>query len=100
MFNIQRLDAGTKAVVASRSVLSNIVFRHKNSAGIFFRFSKANAIVQLPICRGSKTKRLRAYAYTGSVCTRIIRGGSKNNWNLNVARDLEVVARCAARCRE
>jgi hypothetical protein len=26
--------------------------------------------------------------------------GPKNNWNLNVARELEVVARCAARCRE
>jgi hypothetical protein len=24
----------------------------------------------------------------------------KNNWNLNVARELEVVARCAPRCRE
>jgi hypothetical protein len=30
----------------------------------------------------------------------IIRGGPKNNWNLKVARELEVVARCAARCRE
>ena len=27
-------------------------------------------------------------------------GGPKNNWKLNVARKLEVVARCAARCRE
>ena len=27
-------------------------------------------------------------------------GGPKNNRNLNVARELEVVARCAARCRE
>jgi len=27
-----------------------------------------------------------------------IRGGPKNNRNLNVARELEVVARCAARC--
>jgi hypothetical protein len=27
-------------------------------------------------------------------------GGPKNNWNLNVARELEVVARCAARCCE
>jgi len=27
-------------------------------------------------------------------------GGSKNNRNLNVARELEVVARCAAGCRE
>jgi hypothetical protein len=26
-------------------------------------------------------------------------GGPKNNRNLNVARELEVVARCAARCR-
>jgi hypothetical protein len=26
--------------------------------------------------------------------------GPKNNRNLNVARELEVVARCAARCRE
>ena len=29
-----------------------------------------------------------------------VRGGPKNNRNLNVARELEVVARCAARCRE
>jgi hypothetical protein len=27
-------------------------------------------------------------------------GGLKSNWNLNVARVLEVVARFAARCRE
>jgi hypothetical protein len=27
-------------------------------------------------------------------------GGPKNNRNLNVARELEVVARCAARCRK
>jgi hypothetical protein len=27
-------------------------------------------------------------------------GGPKNNWNLNVARELEVVARCADRCGE
>jgi len=27
-------------------------------------------------------------------------GGPKNNWNLNVARELEVIARCAATCRE
>ena len=27
-------------------------------------------------------------------------GGPKNNWNLSVALELEVVARCAARCRE
>jgi hypothetical protein len=27
-------------------------------------------------------------------------GGHKNNWNLNVGRELEVVALCAARCRE
>jgi hypothetical protein len=27
-------------------------------------------------------------------------GGGKNNRNLNVARELELVARCAARCRE
>jgi hypothetical protein len=32
--------------------------------------------------------------------TKICEGGPKNNWNLNVARELEVVARCAARCRE
>jgi hypothetical protein len=30
----------------------------------------------------------------------IYEGGPKNNWKLNVARELEVVARCAARCRE
>jgi len=30
-------------------------------------------------------------------CTR---GDPKNNWNLNVALELEVVAQCAARCRE
>jgi len=29
-----------------------------------------------------------------------VRGGPKNNRNLNVARELEVVARYAARCRE
>jgi hypothetical protein len=29
-----------------------------------------------------------------------LRGGPKNNRNLNVARELEVVARCADRCRE
>jgi hypothetical protein len=27
-------------------------------------------------------------------------GGPKNNRNLNEARELEVVARCAAKCRE
>jgi hypothetical protein len=27
-------------------------------------------------------------------------GGPKNKRNLNVAREIEVVARCAARCRE
>jgi hypothetical protein len=27
-------------------------------------------------------------------------GGPKNNRNLNVARELELVARCAAKCRE
>jgi hypothetical protein len=26
--------------------------------------------------------------------------GPKNNWNLNVERELEGVARCAARCSE
>jgi hypothetical protein len=30
----------------------------------------------------------------------IYEGGPKNNRNLNVARELEVVARCAAKCRE
>jgi len=30
----------------------------------------------------------------------IYEGGPKKNWNLNVARELEVVARCAARCCE
>jgi len=30
----------------------------------------------------------------------LIRGGPKNNWNLNVACELEVVARCTARCHE
>jgi hypothetical protein len=34
------------------------------------------------------------------VCVRICEGGPKNNWNLNVARELEEVARCAAMCRE
>jgi hypothetical protein len=29
----------------------------------------------------------------------IYEGGPKNNRNLNVARELEVIARCAARCR-
>jgi hypothetical protein len=29
-----------------------------------------------------------------------VRGGTQNNRNLNVARELEVVARCAARFRE
>jgi hypothetical protein len=29
-----------------------------------------------------------------------LRGAPKNNWNLNVARELEVVAQCAASCRE
>jgi len=29
-----------------------------------------------------------------------IRGGPKNNRNSNVARELEAVVRCAARCRE
>jgi hypothetical protein len=28
------------------------------------------------------------------------RGGPKNNRNLNVARELEVIARCAAKCSE
>jgi hypothetical protein len=28
------------------------------------------------------------------------KGGPRNNRNLNVARELEVVARCATRCRE
>jgi hypothetical protein len=27
-------------------------------------------------------------------------GRPKNNWNLNVTRELEAVARCAATCRE
>ena len=31
----KRLDVGTKAVVASRCMLSSIVFRHKHSAGNF-----------------------------------------------------------------
>jgi hypothetical protein len=30
----------------------------------------------------------------------VTRGGPKNNWNLNVAHELGVVARCAARYRE
>jgi hypothetical protein len=30
----------------------------------------------------------------------IVRGGPKNNRNLNVGRELELVARCAASCRE
>jgi hypothetical protein len=29
-----------------------------------------------------------------------IRGVTQKNWNSNVARELEVVARCAARCHE
>jgi hypothetical protein len=29
-----------------------------------------------------------------------LRRGPKNNRNLNVVRELEVVARCATRCRE
>jgi hypothetical protein len=32
--------------------------------------------------------------------TYIYEGGPKNNRNLNVACELEVIARCAARCRE
>jgi hypothetical protein len=35
-----------------------------------------------------------------SQCFCMYEGGPKNNRNLNVARELEVVARCAARCRE
>jgi hypothetical protein len=36
-----------------------------------------------------------------SIATNVIyEGGPKNNRNLNVARELELVARCAARCRE
>jgi hypothetical protein len=30
----------------------------------------------------------------------VYEGRPKNNWNLNVVHELEVVARCAARCRE
>jgi len=30
----------------------------------------------------------------------VYEGGPKNNRNLNVARELEVVARCAAKCHE
>jgi hypothetical protein len=33
-------------------------------------------------------------------CYKSYEGGPKNNRNLNVAHELEVVARCAARCRE
>jgi len=31
---------------------------------------------------------------------RLYEGEPKNNRNLNVARELEIVARCAAKCRE
>ena len=34
------------------------------------------------------------------VCVCVYEGGPQNNWNLNVARELEIVARCAAKCRE
>jgi len=43
----------------------------KKFCGNFFRFSNANSITRLPKCRGTKTKRLRAYADTGSFCARI-----------------------------
>jgi hypothetical protein len=40
------------------------------------------------------------YCIYSNIAKSIYEGGPKNNWNLNVARELEVVARCAARCRE
>jgi hypothetical protein len=36
------------------------------------------------------------YSYVAIVATQQLRGGPKNNRNLNVAGELEVVARCAA----
>jgi hypothetical protein len=36
---------------------------------------------------------------TKELCT-VYKGGPKNTGNLNVARELEAVARCAARCRD
>jgi len=38
--------------------------------------------------------------YTCVAFYHIYEGGPKNNRNLNVVRELEVVARCAARCHE
>jgi hypothetical protein len=42
----------------------------------------------------------QAILYERYFCSRAYEGGPKNNRNLNVARELELVARCAARCRE
>jgi hypothetical protein len=44
----------------------------------------------------AKGKMMRVSAF----CTFRYEGGPKNNRNLNVARELEVVARCTVRCRE
>ena len=49
--------------------------------------------------RGRARARARAHTHTHTH-THTFEGGPKNNWNLSVARELEVVARCAARCRE
>jgi hypothetical protein len=42
---------------------------------------------------GEASRQLRDFAKTE------YEGGPKNNWNLNVARELKVVARCTARYR-
>jgi hypothetical protein len=39
------------------------------------------------------------YSVVSHSCSLSIRGGPKNNRNLKVERELEVVTRCAARCR-
>jgi hypothetical protein len=59
----------------------------------------------LPGGGGRPTKNVGEWAVLFLLCVCVcvyasIRGGGQNNWNLNVAREVEVVARCAARCHE
>jgi hypothetical protein len=72
---------------------------------VHFRHPRRTRIKKTDFTRQVITRTVSKINIRNSVCEwklvdSTYEGGPKNNWNLNVARELEVVARCAARCRE
>jgi len=72
---------------------------HKHYTVLGFRQLQAENCKQL-FCTTACSLTMDQWSSKQVAAVVLYEGGTKNNRNLKVARELEVVARCNARCRE